>query len=670
MKGMKLWKGAAVVSLLLAASLSVYAAEAEETETEEAVYGITDGFSYESEVPDNALFVQLDWLDSAVYSYTPSELYDPITSMMPVFYVYGDEPLENIDDAWLKLKESGLYDLAEQEKAAVFFINPLNGATYTSDDYEQTLNLSLALSGGTGGPPGETGLDFEYTLPYDSIILKKLYVLGEGQGADFVSQYLTNDVFSGMVSANVLIGASEVPEETNYAIPAYLINCSDEVVSFYQEINETDAEDTVDDMTVYYNSGYVMDSGYTPKRVIIGDADITELDADTTNEAWNVLLRRVWNDILVNDYFQEGVEGGVVADRPVVEELNLTFNEITGEEAEGTGQTRWYEWVPNEVYETMENGTDETYPLICVMHGNGDHEIYEAESNGWVQLAGDERVIVVAMKDIFEASAPPEKAENRYGEENAAFIRDVICEKYPVDMSRIYIAGFSIGGFVTADTSSAAPELFAAAAPMAYPADGYMQIFPYEANGTDAAAYDMPIMYMCGRGDQGNTMENPTDSDGDRVMAAQLFFNQVLTFNEMTDQLIDLVDFDYDWFPGEQDERDGGSIVGSYDFWDGTAASYITQNLDFDTYPFYGFDVTAIPNTSQDTQVTGEGIEYERNIFYNEEGWPMLEFLVMGDMGHNHYNRYAQIIWNDLFSHYSRDPETGVLSYDGVEATK
>ncbi|MCD8022499.1 MAG: hypothetical protein LUF30_05850, partial [Lachnospiraceae bacterium] len=147
--------------------------------------------------------------------------------------------------------------------------------------------------------------------------------------------------------------------------------------------------------------------------------------------------------------------------------------------------------------------------------------------------------------------------------------------------------------------------------------------------------------------------------------------NQILTFNNMTDQLIDLVDFEYDWYPGEDDPKTDwstGEATGGYDFWDGTAAAYITQNLDFETYPYYGFDVTAIPNTTQDTFVTTEGVEYERNIYYNDEGWPMLEHIVRGDMGHFHYTRDAQIIWNDLFSHYSRDPETGVLYYDGVAA--
>ena len=168
-------------------------------------------------------------------------------------------------------------------------------------------------------------------------------------------------------------------------------------------------------------------------------------------------------------------------------------------------------------------------------------------------------------------------------------------------------------------------------------------------------------------------MKNPTDPDAAKVQATQLFFNQILTFNEMTDQLIDLEDFDYDWYPGENDEKtdkETGEVTGGYDFWDGTAAQYITQNLDFEAYPFLGYDFEAIPNTSSDTLTTLEGITYDRNIFYNEQGWPMLEFLVMGNMGHNHYTRYAQIIWKDLFSHYTRNPETGALSYDGMEAEK
>ncbi len=71
----------------------------------------------------------------------------------------------------------------------------------------------------------------------------------------------------------------------------------------------------------------------------------------------------------------------------------------------------------------------------------------------------------------------------------------------------------------------------------------------------------------------------------------------------------------------------------------------------------------SIKNSSQDKFTTPEGVEVERNIVKNDDGVPMLEYLVMGDMQHQHYTRYAQIIWDDWFSHYTRNTETGELNY-------
>ncbi len=663
MKIMKMITPVLLIVFIVVFSMNVKAAD-------NSAYGSLEGFTKTGEMPANSIFVQLNWPDAKVYSYTPSEVYDNITSMMQCMIVYTDKPLNTMDEAWKKLTETGLIDVAEKNHAIVFFVNPVNGTSFEANDYNQTLNLVKALAGKT-----LTGIT--YSFPYAKFNPNKVYMIGEGQGADFISQYLTNDIFSSMISANVLINGTKVPEKKNYAIPAMLINCDAKVVDFYKEINEANAVSTVDataeGMTVFYNSKYVMDSGYTPKRVIVSNEKITELSKNTANTAWNVLLKRVWNDVLEKSYFTEGVQAGYVQDRPIVDELGLKFNMINGKEAEGTGQSRWYEWVPNEVYDTIKNGTNETYPLIVVNHGNGDHPIYEAESNGWVQLAGEERVIVVAMQDIFKLGMPPESADTRYGKSNAEFIKNVICKKYPVDMSRIYISGFSIGAFVTAETSSAAPELFAAAAPLAYPGDGYMQIFPYEENGVDSAQYDLPVMYLCGRADGGNTMKNPQDTNSSvKVMSTQLFLNQILTFNEMNESKVNLLDYDYDWFPGKNDystknPTGGYTIDGVYY---PTYVSYVTKNLDFSKYPFYGFDPTSLKNLVQDFKTTGEGIYYDRNIIYNNESMPMVEFLVMGDMGHNHYGRYARMVWDDMFSHYQRDPETGILSYNGVESTK
>lgn len=620
---------------------------------------IPAAFAADTVIPDGASFEQVSAIEEGtVYAYTPSELYDPIASMMNVFIVYANTPVTTRGEALAKIEAMGLIEVAESEKAAVFVMCPVNGEGYSAADYNVVYSLLTKLNQRGG------------IMSYGQIIPKKTYLFGEGKGADFIAEYLTNDVMSGSIAANVLFGAKSVPAEKNHAVPAYLINCSDEVVEYYKTINETDAVTTTDEtamnLTVYYNSGYVMDGGYTPKRVIVETVPASEFTSAISESAWNVLCKRVWRDPLNTSLF-DGSDCPIL-DRPIAEELDMTFNEVLNDDTELTRNGRWYEWVPNEVYETMENGTGETYPLIVVYHGNGDHEIYEAESNGWVELAGGIRAIVVAPRDNYEAGFPPESAANRYGKENAEFIRNVICEKYPVDMSRIYCAGFSIGGFTVAETVAADPSLFAGAAAEAYPADGYLEIFPYDEYGgdADAEAYDIPFVYHAGMNDGGNSMKHPTDSSASKVLSAQLFFNQILKFNNMEDQMIDLVDFDYDWFPGENDpktDKTTGEVTGGYDFWDGTAAQYICQNLDFDKYPYYGYDFTAIPNTVQTTETTPEGIEYTKNVWYNDEGMPMLQHMVMGDMGHNHYTRYAKIIWDDIFSHYSRDTETGALIY-------
>lgn len=636
------------VALLIVLILSVGIAHGEES-----------AFAYQNELPDGAFFdsITCEAIQSTLYEYTASVIHNPSTSMVTCFQVYADHCIASKEEAWLKLQNLGLIDLAEANHAVIYLLSPANGEAYTEEDYIVWASLTKALN---------NAKDKVYTFDpiRQKFLQKKVYVIGEGSGADFIANYLHTDVASSLIAGELLVGASQAAESGVYAIPTYLVNCSEAVISLYKSVNDANTEEITNGLTVYYNSDYVMDSGYTPKRVIVNACDDKMLTAENVSAGWDKLLRHVWNDQLQYNYFTEGVECGVVSELPDLEALNLTFIEVSGEEAKNTTAGRWYEWVPNEVFETMKNKTDETYALIMINHGAGDHEIYEAESNGWVDLAGRERVIIVAARDIFQSGRPPESASTRYGQYNGEFIRNVICKKYPVDMSRIYIAGFSIGGFVTADTSSANPDLFAAAACMAYPGDGFMQIYPWKANGSDAEKYDIPVMYTCGSNDGNNLMTKPGSTPGDmraeKVMSAQLMFNQILEFNGMEEQKIDLVDFDYDWYPGEKDKQ-------GYDNWDGTAATFITQNLDFDAYPFYGYDIHVIPNTSFDTFTTTEGVEIERSVFYNASGWPMLEQLRMGDMGHYHYARYAQIIWDDFFSRYSRNPDTGELSYNAIQ---
>lgn len=325
-------------------------------------------YAADDAIPSGASFEQVGAVEEGtVYAYTPSELYNPITSMMNVFIVYADAPVTARDEALAKIEAMGLIDVAEAEKAAVFVMCPADGKGYSDADYDVVYSLLTKLNQRGG------------IMSYGQIIPKKAYLLGEGKGADFIAEYLTNDVMSGSIAANVLFGATSAPAEKNHAVPAYLINCSDEVVEYYKAINETDAVTTKDEtamnLTVYYNSEYVMDGGYTPKRVIVETVPASEFTPALSESAWNVLCKRVWRDPLNTRLFDGS--NCPILDRPIAEELDMTFNEVLNDDMELTRNGRWYEWVPNEVYETMENGTGETYPLIVVYHGKVDCNILE-----------------------------------------------------------------------------------------------------------------------------------------------------------------------------------------------------------------------------------------------------------------------------------------------------
>lgn len=106
---------------------------------------------------------------------------------------------------------------------------------------------------------------------------------------------------------------------------------------------------------------------------------------------------------------------------------------------------KWASYLPM----SYVNGTapGKTYPLLFVMHGSGN-PIYLAESYGYTHIAAREELIV-----IIPETETPEKLEELF-----AYAK----EHYPVDWSRVYMVGYSLGGFMTARHGIRWPERFAA----------------------------------------------------------------------------------------------------------------------------------------------------------------------------------------------------------------
>ena len=106
-----------------------------------------------------------------------------------------------------------------------------------------------------------------------------------------------------------------------------------------------------------------------------------------------------------------------------------------------------------------------TYPLVLFLHGAGERGDDAALAAKWgfmqhARESGKEYPFI-----CISPQCPKDKYWGCYTESLLAFLDD-ICEKLPVDRSRVYLTGLSMGGTGTFMLAMAAPERFAAIAPV------------------------------------------------------------------------------------------------------------------------------------------------------------------------------------------------------------
>lgn len=107
--------------------------------------------------------------------------------------------------------------------------------------------------------------------------------------------------------------------------------------------------------------------------------------------------------------------------------------------------TKWASYLPKSYAENPENGR--TYPLLFVMHGSGN-PIFLAETYGYTSIAAREELIVIIPED-----ETPDAVDMLF-----AYAK----EHYPVDWTRVYMVGYSLGGYMTSRHAMRWPERFAA----------------------------------------------------------------------------------------------------------------------------------------------------------------------------------------------------------------
>ncbi len=107
---------------------------------------------------------------------------------------------------------------------------------------------------------------------------------------------------------------------------------------------------------------------------------------------------------------------------------------------------------------------DETYPVLVYLHGAGERD----DSLGKVRKTGIPAKIE-AGEDLPFIVIAPQCPENHTWQTltiDVIFLLDSILANYSADPNRVYITGYSMGGYGTWDLLRLYPEKFAAAAPI------------------------------------------------------------------------------------------------------------------------------------------------------------------------------------------------------------
>lgn len=186
---------------------------------------------------------------------------------------------------------------------------------------------------------------------------------------------------------------------------------------------------------------------------------------------------------------------------------------LTRQEREIDGWMRhWYEYVPGRAQIL----TDGKYPLVIYLHGGSSTGITGLNSSEWVQVAKERGFIVAmptgAMRHMGDNMPHPAWNASRDPEimDDEKFIREIISDissRYPVDQTRIYVNGHSMGSAMTQRLALCMPELFAAVCSNSgVIAGGFMGGLQVPGVRED---FELPVWIQMGENDVGGgTMEN------------------------------------------------------------------------------------------------------------------------------------------------------------------
>jgi poly(3-hydroxybutyrate) depolymerase len=538
-----------------------------------------------AEIPEGASFelmTDIGFNGSKFYLYSPSHPnldFDMSRMLNSVIFVYPDKPYDTKEKAWGALIETGLLDMAEKEVAYVIMPLPVAGDTWSEADLKLYYESQYYLAGGDV---------YNYpSMQYKRFVFNNLqYVIAEGNGSIFVNNILSQHAerIAGILTFGGTIGKSI---RGGLALPAYLVNADNAAVSYFRAVNKADTE---------VKPGVFENSSYKLKKVITskgGDA----FDAGIIADAWKQIFSRtaracVTDNVVLNN---KVTSEWVLMERPNYRELGITRVDHKKEKLPDGTVITWYDFVPDAVMKHPKIKV----PLVITLHGMGDDPIYQADSNGWTAKAAEKGFIVIS---------PDYPGANAEGEKVVLKILEYARTTYPIDESRVYLAGFSMGGATTAMVGLKNTDKFAAIAPMG--ATGYHNdAFTAYVNSIKDKT-DMPFVIIIGTEDSPNVT---MDKRGNKVVSGGGPFKGGLKL------LMEINNID-------------------------------SSSPDYVLYPYWGY-----PAYNPDV-LTSRDLKYDVSYMYKEgSDKPIAKLVLFKNAGHAHSDYYATLAW-DFFSMFSQSP--------------
>lgn len=494
----------------------------------------------------------------------------------PVFFIYPDSKVD-ADGAAALVKSLGFEEIEDMVVTGFFIMNP-QGDEYGPADFETFKNMFGRIAG-----------------------IGNLKVIGIGRGATFVNTVIAPQADFCIAGILSIDGKNyKMPKgEKHSGVPAYIAGKgAKKAVQAYVSMAGAVPQDGC-----YINPD-------EPLMKVVADIEEGRPVKEVFKDAWESVLSRSYRFNNYGHTYYDGSkfgEYGTYELEPYVDckALNIVRKVITNapNPIKPEDKYLWYEYWPEEL---MEGAEPHSIPVLVLLHGNRNDPRTQAETSGFLQVAGEERFFIVEME--WQGSSKFIAMQH----DGIEAVISQLLRQYPqLDPTRIYAHGLSAGSMTACSLGITKSHVFAAV------------------GGNNGGTYSEALWAQATQKQGTLTAYCPVAGGSDHVVGV---------------------------ISPENYKKAG--IYKAWMLYQQMMGLPVAEELDFSIDPVFGQQLrdreTILINK-------GDGLTVETGQLYKED-IPVMKLISITNYGHGNCPAVARISW-DYMKHFARNRQTGELIY-------